>query len=180
MTHRAFPLRCGDTTIFAAYLPHLPKTQRTAAERQAIATLIHENISPSAELSHLPSGAPLIIGSSLHISISHGADTALLAINPCHPIGIDIEAPRPQLLRIAPRFMDPEEYHLYGHSLNTALAVWTAKEATFKAAGIPDLTIGEIHVDLATHRTTARSLSFSLHHFRWPERTLCLAHPLNP
>lgn len=174
-----FPIECGKTTIYAAPLPHLPKTQRHPAERQAIASLISENISPTAHLDHLPSGAPIIIDSQLHISISHGAGLALLAVNPDNPIGIDIEAPRPQLLRIAPRFMDPEEYHLYGHTLDTALAVWTAKEATFKAAAIPGLTIGEIHIDLDSRRAAARTLSLSLHHFHWPDRTLCLAHPLN-
>ena len=171
-----FPIELGSTTIYAEELPQCRRDERRAAERRAIDSLICKYISPTAHLDHLLSGAPIIIGSEFHISISHAADIVLLAVNPNHPIGIDIDTPRLQLLRIARRFMTAGEYSLYGQSLDAALDIWTAKEATFKAAGIPDLTIGDIHIDLAAGIATARSRRFKFSHYHFPNHTVCLTH----
>ncbi len=125
---------------------------RREAERMAIRRLLGEAVISDVVIDHHPDGAPYIAGHpELHISISHSSTTCLLAVSD-RPIGVDIESPRPQLARVAHKFlMDEEsarldrveERHTYIHEL---LRYWTAKEATFKLLRLPDLTVSAILV----------------------------------
>lgn len=176
MNETEFPLEFGSTIIYAETLPQCGRDHKHTAEREAVQHLVDRHLGSGLTIAHTAEGAPFVAGFEGYVSVSHGAGLALLAIDPDNPIGIDIDAPRPQLLRIARRFMTPEEYRLYGRTLDTALAVWTAKEATFKAAAIAGLTIGEIRVDLAAGIATARSRRFKLHHICGGHHTICLAY----
>ncbi len=132
--------RLGTTTIHAtALLCGLSRHEKRDAEIRAVAMLIRKAFGEKETLSHLPSGAPYIAGSGKQISITHGAGYALLAINDSRPIGIDIESPRPTLKRISGRFLGSSELQTYNASSSTLLDAWTAKEAIFKALGIPGL-----------------------------------------
>ena len=82
------------------------------------------------------------------ITISHTwtADHGVLAAVAVHtgPVGIDIEAFRPQLMQVAPRVFTPSELHAVERRNTVAerdairCLIWAAKEAAWKAFG-PDL-----------------------------------------
>lgn len=141
-----FPLTCATTTIYGATLPDCARNERRSAERRTVASLIESVFGNRHSLTHDEHGAPLLIPAddSPYISISHGAGHALLAVDADCRIGIDIETPRPTLARTAPRFMSDGEMRVHGRSHTAILRAWTAKEAIFKALGMPDLTVADI------------------------------------
>lgn len=114
--------------------------------RRAVAALIAEKVGPEVRVIHDAEGAPALVGSPLHISISHSRRFAAIALDGETRIGIDIEEPRiEQLRRVISKFLTEREMPQWGERL---LAAWTAKEAVFKAAGVP--TIGLASIDLTT------------------------------
>lgn len=126
--------------------------------------LLADILGPDATIGHDADGAPRVEGHpSLHISISHSRDMLALAIDPHRPIGIDIETPRPNLRRVAPRFLTPDELGRT-RSLHDLLRAWTAKEALFKVAGHRGVTLidmplprvdGTVNVDSRDYTVTA-------------------------
>lgn len=152
------------------YSIDIPQTGASRRDRETKAkeTLLHEIFGGTIALSHDEHGAPsLPEHPASHISISHCSDTCVIAISDT-PIGIDIERARPQLQKTAHKFLTDNEIVRY-HSITDRdeadlylLKMWTAKEAAFKAAHIPDLVISEIEIaeDFAT--ATARGTIFRL------------------
>lgn len=86
----------------------------------------------SSQLQHCEQGAPVL--PKMHCSMSHCSNFALAAIAN-QPIGVDIEAYRPKIKRIAPKFVHQhEETFLSPHpSIEMLTRLWTAKEAVYKA-----------------------------------------------
>jgi 4'-phosphopantetheinyl transferase len=86
-----------------------------------------------ADLLYDASGKPHL-SNGQHISISHSHGFAAVAISN-ENLGLDVEAMRPKVLKIAPRFMDVDT-HLSGLSLaeqlQKATIIWSIKEAVFK------------------------------------------------
>jgi len=81
-----------------------------------------------------------------YVSFSHGGAHAVAAYHPFLAVGVDIEGPRPQLERIAPKFLHPEELaYLDGHPKREWLlrVAWGAKEAVYKAARVKGLAFVE-------------------------------------
>lgn len=135
-------------SIYRIDIPHTDRSGRRAAETDATLTLIHRVLGREVTLTHTPSGAPLLLGSDLLISISHCTDCAVVAL--CPPemgvdgLGVDVELWRDQLQRISSRFLSAEESGIWNRSDETLLKAWTAKEAIFKAAGVNGMTITDI------------------------------------
>lgn len=156
------------------YGPQSPRERERAAVSAILSTL-----APELALAHLPSGAPVLVGSpdAPGISISHGGGMAAVAIGPHdHAFGIDIEAPRPKLLRVARKFLSPDEMSLAGSDLIAHLRYWTAKEAVYKAALTPGLPLTDIAVNLAGSTAAACGITYSLiRHDIDPGLLLCLA-----
>lgn len=105
-------------------------------ERIAIEALIFEAFGEVLPLDHLPNGAPALpVAAS--ISISHCNGLAALAVGPAGAhIGIDIETLRPQLQRVARKFLSADEMPIYDKDIESLTAAWTLTEAAYKAAGI--------------------------------------------
>ena len=84
------------------------------------------------------------------VSLSHTTQYGLAAFHPEFPVGIDLEGPRPQILRIADKFSTAEERsHFTQENLESGLLVlWTCKEAVFKAYGKGDVDFRE-HIQVA-------------------------------
>lgn len=101
---------------------------RRAAEQAAVRALISRYL-PALALRYRPSGAPYIERG--YISVTHARTVAAIAVSD-RPVGIDLEYPRPQLLRIASKFLSEDEQRCYV-GLPWLLYAWTAKEAAFKA-----------------------------------------------
>ena len=95
-----------------------------------------------AEIRHEDSGAPQMAGAS--VSISHaelpgGAVWAAVAVGAAgQRLGVDVERPRPQLARVAPRIFAESELAGTAGDPKLQCVVWNVKEAAWKALG-PDL-----------------------------------------
>lgn len=140
-------LRLSDTDTAYAFIAGTGRE----GERHTVSLLLPElfrEMDPATLcVDHTPEGKPLIPGYSGHISISHGGGTAIIARNDHTPIGIDIEAPRPQLERVMRRFVGDKDF-IRGDRplLDWLLALWTAKEAVYKAASTPGLALAAIAI----------------------------------
>jgi nicotinamide riboside kinase/4'-phosphopantetheinyl transferase EntD len=133
----AFPALSGADEARLARISAPGRKQHFLAARTALASA-DPNL--AAELNYqgdrpiLPSG---------YVSLSHGGSHAAALYHPHFPVGVDVEGPRAQLGRIAPKFLHQEE-HVYlnasAHSEDFLRIAWGAKEAVFKAAqreGLP-------------------------------------------
>lgn len=154
-----------STPFYTLYLCRIDTSDglsRRECELRASARLITEAFGPDAKLDHTENGAPFIADRpETAISLSHCESYCALALGHSDAaIGIDIEIPRRQLLRVAPRFLAPSEISATElHSIEQAglsflLKLWTIKEAVYKAALTPGLGLAEIvTADDFTHAT---------------------------
>ena len=80
-----------------------------------------------------------------HLSLSHGGQHACAVFHPYASVGIDVEGPRPQLQRIAGKFLHPEERTFLEEATTDwgLRMAWGAKEAVYKAAKTPGLAFAE-------------------------------------
>lgn len=131
----------------------LCRTDKQQRERALTYTLLnhagrnHKSLShiTGAHLGHLDSGAPFLKAEGNQaldtgISLSHcrsGACIALGAIT--QQFGIDIEDVSDKLARVAPKFINAREATFIEHDM--LLSAWTVKEAVYKAAGTPGLSL---------------------------------------
>jgi 4'-phosphopantetheinyl transferase len=80
-------------------------------------------------------GKPHLIGSTHPISLSHSFPYVAAQLDFSHPVGIDLEKPRPQLLKIAHRVLSASEHTDAGESIVKHCVYWCAKEAMYKKYG---------------------------------------------
>lgn len=130
----------GDITLYIAKIDRGDGEEpRREAERRVTASLISYALGDGVTLTHLPSGAPCLEGCDMSISISHSTHYAAIALAQARQIGIDIEEPRAQLRKVAPRVLSELELEAYSTSGSLLLQAWTLKEALYKAALTPGL-----------------------------------------
>ena len=87
-------------------------------------------------LRHNSNRAPSVAGCP-HMSIAHTRRELMIAVNPRHPIGIDLEGYRRQLLNVRRGFLsEDEQAWLAGDDLRAHAVAWTAKEAVFKLISV--------------------------------------------
>ncbi len=139
-------------------------------EKEARDYLIREVFGVSTRLLHDGNGAPSIEGYPGHISISHCRNWVGLAVSSTPSIGIDIEHPRDtQLERVRERFVSPHDSPTL-----SLLHLWTAKEAVYKAAATPGLTLASINVTPSC-ATLPDGRVFHLYWHKLPTALLCVA-----
>lgn len=80
-------------------------------------------------------GKPFLKNSSLQISLSHCHEVAAVVIHRHKVVGIDIEQPRTQLRRVAPKFLSETEMRFTEQDIVSLSLVWSAKEALYKLYG---------------------------------------------
>lgn len=140
----------------------IPAGKRRDAERRAAAELVSRLFGAEASISHTPDGAPFITGipDAPAISITHSGEWLMIAYAPggTPPFGIDLERQSERVARVVPRVMTPAESHL------DPLLCWTAKEATFKALGIPEAVLSDIEVSPDGRYACAHGQRFLLSH----------------
>lgn len=180
--------------IFLQPIVGRPGATRRQSEQEALSAILSAIFGPGARITHEESGAPQIASEnpadpSPEISISHSTATAAIALAPRGTVfGIDIEAPREQLRRVASRLISPHDILPPGDKsarpdpsapdLNTLLRLWTAKEAVYKALRATALPLEDIAVDLPAMRATALGRSFALSHYPLRGQLLTLARRL--
>ncbi|XOV93859.1 MAG: 4'-phosphopantetheinyl transferase family protein [Bacteroidota bacterium] len=103
-------------------------------------------------------GKPHLVGTDVHISISHSFPMAAAMIHRINSCGIDLERPRHKLFSIKDKFINGKEKKY--DDLYNLCAVWCGKEVLYKIYGrkmlslkdhttieikTPELLIGKIH-----------------------------------
>lgn len=142
-------LAFDTTTVAIAPIERIEGESRRAAERRTALELVRQLTGlPDASIGHTSWGAPFVEGHpAINLSISHSRRLAALAVDPARPIGLDIEEPREQLQRVAPRFLAPDELAILESIADPdargleLVRAWTIKEALVKISGenVPDL-----------------------------------------
>jgi phosphopantetheinyl transferase len=150
---------------------------RFASAREAVCWLIANHVGPYVELHHDADGAPLLRGSELHISVSHSRRFAAIALHPAYRIGVDVEEMRPaQLRRVQSRFISLSEAAQWAATDSQLLAAWTIKEAVYKAAATPGLSLTSINLSAEPGAALLPDgRRFAVRTFAEPERTISLA-----
>lgn len=125
-------------------------------------------------------GRPYLHDCGWHVSLSHAYPFAAAAAHPTRPVGIDLEQPRAQLLRIKNKFLSQEEQAWVGNDLRQLCLCWTAKEALYKLHGQPGLIFAkDMHVISANAADPLQALLkgdlYNLY-FQWHnDLLLCIA-----
>ncbi|MCC5919584.1 MAG: 4'-phosphopantetheinyl transferase superfamily protein [Cyclobacteriaceae bacterium] len=149
--------------------------------RKALDLVLPSN-EPSIALLQNPDGKPLLNLPKKVISLSHGPQLAG-AVIAGKPIGLDIEAPREQLLRIQDKFLHPSEVGFAKGNLDTLTHIWTAKEAIYKLISQKGLSfkeniyLEEIHTDtgLAIVNHLEKKYIIHLDYYYQNDQVICVA-----
>ncbi len=101
-------------------------------------------------------GAPHLIDSSLHLSVSHSRTKVAIILSPT-PCAVDIDSVYRNFERVSSRFVSPAERELIATQSDLA-RIWCAKEALYKVAATAELSlIGDIEiVEIASEHLTGR------------------------
>jgi len=106
-------------------------------------------------IAYNPIGAPYLVGSPMHVGISHSNVLVGLALAP-FKVGLDIELISDRILTIKNRFTTSQEVALFSYTeaMNFTI-IWTIKEVLYKLAGrleinlISELMINSVEGDTA-------------------------------
>ncbi len=175
-------------TAYRIYSAPIPAgdSPRHEREQQAKQALLATTFGEGTILSHDCYGAPYIATfPETHISLSHCNNTCVLAIS-ASPIGVDVETLRPQLAKVAHKFLTAGESKLLdsmtgdlGSKLHHLLKIWTAKEATFKAAKIPGLVLSDITITPQLTHAETRGLRFDISYpYMTDQKIIAVATPI--
>lgn len=151
--------RHGSTCVRVLACALQPAPTRRRAEIEAVDRLLAAALPGGYTLAHDTDGAPrLIAGGAPAISVSHSRTHAAVALAPCGvAVGIDIETPREQLRRVAPRVLSPDELAACADGdMDALLRAWTLKEALYKAARVAGADFRrDIHLPLGHKKNEA-------------------------
>ncbi|MFN4121713.1 MAG: 4'-phosphopantetheinyl transferase superfamily protein [Flavobacteriales bacterium] len=123
---------------------------RFLLEKEAQDYFLEKVLGSHVRIRKLPSGRPVLDGSDKHISISHSSDRFVVQLSSCANPGIDTEHFRPQLVRVAPKFLSERERIVceQNDKLRLLCLHWSAKEAIYKSADIAGLSFAHhIHIE---------------------------------
>jgi 4'-phosphopantetheinyl transferase len=88
-------------------------------------------------------GKPFLKSGTFQISLSHSYPYVAAMINEGKPVGIDLEQPKPKLLKIASRVLSKDELEDAGSDIIKHCIYWCAKESLVKVHGKKDLVFAE-------------------------------------
>ena len=139
--------RQGSIAVYAAATARFAAAgTRHEIEQAAKMAIVAEVFGP-LELCHRADGSPFIPGSGASISVSHCQTLVVLAADRLRRnIGIDCETSSrgAQLGRVAAKFLSPAQSLAWGTDEKHLPRAWTLKEAFYKAARIPGLSLADI------------------------------------
>lgn len=142
------------------------RTEKRLQEWLAVRVLLQELLDEPKRIAYRPSGAPYLVDSPYHISISHTKGYAAVLLREESPAGIDIEYRSDRILKIRSRFMTPEEEANIDkeHEAEHLLVYWCAKETLFKMLGRDEVDFCK-HLHLCPF-TYAKEGSFTVYESR--------------
>jgi 4'-phosphopantetheinyl transferase len=120
-------------------------SEKRDIEKQAARHLVRTVLDrQDLEIGYEENGRP-VLNNGTHISISHSFDLLVILFSrETSEIGVDVEKVREKIMNIITKFLSREELdELTGSSYAKYTLYWAAKEAVYKAAGIPGLLFGE-------------------------------------
>ncbi len=88
-------------------------------------------------------GKPFPIGCDYQLSLTHSYPYVAVLLDRHKAAGIDLEQPKPKLLKIAPRVLGVDELADAGTDMVKHCIYWSAKEALVKIYGKKDLIFAE-------------------------------------
>lgn len=164
---------------------NMSKSMRRKREIIASHLMVKDILGNNATIDHDINGAPILVGVKRFISISHSATEIAIAINPDYRIGIDIETWRDQLIKVKERFLSQKEIVHYA-SPQLMLQAWTIKEALYKVAQSPGISLADDIVlpiekknNIAKVNTKEGVRDFKIHVVEsTSSRCISLAYPL--
>ncbi len=170
-----------DDRHYGEEASRLFRAESRRREWLAVRVMLHRLLGEEVSICYREDGSPYLLGSPLHVSISHTKNFAALALH-SESVGIDIESLGGQALRLVDKFLNAEEQPLLlgDNAENLAVETWSAKETAFKffGTGNPDLLNGitlrrkSKSLLLATENLTGATAS--VHVFRHKEFVLTL------
>lgn len=117
------------------------KNHKRKLEWLSVRTLLKTMLGKDAKIVYGPERKPYLHNNEYNISISHSKDFTSILMSKKKRVGLDLEFMTTKILRIADKFLRPEEleniekdqelYHLYLH--------WCAKEALYKICDKVDI-----------------------------------------
>ncbi len=109
---------------------HIMRQQEFTATR-----ILRHQIFGFAHIHYDVNGAPYIEDEGF-ISISHCKNAVGIALNHDFRIGLDLEAPRQNILTLKDKFLSEHEREVFAiDDPNVVTRIWSAKEALYKLAG---------------------------------------------
>lgn len=107
-----------------------------ARKQEYVATrILRHRVFGFQHIHYDPHGAPYIEDEG-YISISHCKNTVGLALNKEYKVGLDLESPRSQILKLKSKFLSETEYVEFNTDDPLEVTkIWSAKEALYKLAG---------------------------------------------
>jgi hypothetical protein len=124
-------------------------------------------------------GKPFLEKYPHHISLSHSFPFVAVQIDYDHPVGIDLEQPRPKLLTIAPRIMSATELQDAGNDIIKHCVYWCAKEAMFKIHGTGGLHFSH-QLNITPFLLQEEGILFGLISENGMETKIQLSYEVNP
>lgn len=111
---------------------------RRQAEFLSWRALVRRHL-PEARIAYDSVGAPILENYPVRIGVSHGAGYVAVCFSD-RRCAVDIESPRRDFARIAPRFVCDEERTLW-EAPSLLPLLWSAKETLYKYAGRKELNL---------------------------------------
>jgi 4'-phosphopantetheinyl transferase len=124
-------------------LTHPHKRLEFAAGRALMAWLLNQNGITNEGIYKDTFGKPFLKNSLVHISLSHSYPFVAAIIDFNKNTGIDLEQPKQNLLRVAPRILNTLELQNAANDVIKHCVYWCAKETLIKVYGKKDLIFKE-------------------------------------
>ena len=130
-------------------LERLNNFKHIKRKREFVATrILRHNLFGFEHIHYDPLGAPYIEKEGF-ISISHSKNKVAIALNKEYQIGIDLEPHRPNILKVAHKFLTKKEMEIFDCTDTlTVTQIWSAKETLYKLAGRKKILFSkELHLE---------------------------------
>ncbi|MFR9672833.1 MAG: 4'-phosphopantetheinyl transferase superfamily protein [Rikenellaceae bacterium] len=126
--------------------------------RRTLVEMGHE-VEASNEILYNEVGAPYLVDSKLHISVSHSSTLVAVVVS-SYPCAVDIESCERDFERVAKRYATPRERESFDLAV-----VWSAKEALYKLSGATGLDLLD---DIKIHSITDNQIDGSIREVHHP------------
>ncbi|MCH2230103.1 MAG: 4'-phosphopantetheinyl transferase superfamily protein [Crocinitomicaceae bacterium] len=130
----------------------LNKKSKVDFQRQVVLGFLRKELKNNElKIEHFDNGAPYLVGSDFHLSISHSHQFYAIYLSAKSNIGIDVQCIKNNIKKGVHYFVNLEEQNTIELTLENLHLIWSAKEAIYKMFKgeiefyKDDITINSIH-----------------------------------